>query len=127
VKRAKLQVYTAGAFSLNAHGTVLDNIGEAADVANAIYQTGAWPICPHTMGERFAGIWEQERCIDGTLEQMRRCDAVVMIANWLHSVGARDEQQEAIRLGMPVFYALPDGSLPQVFLDWLEEMDGVAA
>jgi hypothetical protein len=127
MNRATLQVYTAGSFSTNDHGTVSHNIGEAANVAGALYESGCWPICPHTMGERFAGIWSQPRCIDGTLEQMRRCDAVVMIANWVHSVGARGEQAEAIRLGMPVFYAHEDGSLPQVFLDWLEEMEGVAA
>jgi hypothetical protein len=127
VNRAMLQVYTAGAFSENAHGTISDNIGEAADVADAIYLAGAWPVCPHTMGERFAGIWEQQRCLDGTLEQMRRCDAVVMVANWEHSQGATAELAEANRLGMPIFLALPDGSLPPHFFAWLDDKEATVA
>lgn len=128
MNRAMLQVYCAGAFSRNPHGTVAENIDAAAKVADAVYSAGAWPVCPHTMGERWAGVWEQQRCLDGTLEQMRRCDAVVMVHNWPHSAGAKHENWVAqFECELPVFYALPDGSLPDEFFAWLEEKDGTVA
>lgn len=127
MNRAMIQTYVAGSFSANNHGTVAENIDAAAKVANAVYEAGAWPVCPHTMGERFAGVWEQQRCLDGTLEQMRRCDAVVLVANWLHSAGAKAECYDACNRGQPVFNALPDGSLPPEFFAWLDSQKGPVA
>ena len=39
----------------------------------------------------------------GTLELMRRCDAVVVIPGWEHSTGTKAEIDEAMRLEIPVF------------------------
>jgi hypothetical protein len=128
MNRAMLQVYVAGAHSAPTPEGIKANIDEAAIVAANVYAGGAWPACPHLLGERFVGKWEQQRCLDGTLEWMRRCDAIVMVHNWRQSLGATAEHEEAVRLGMPVFYAsAPEGYLPVEFWDWLKEQEGRAA
>jgi hypothetical protein len=51
---------------------------------------------------------------DGMLELMRRCDALVMMPAWASSKGARAEKEEALRMGLPVFF--------MVCGDWREDM-----
>jgi hypothetical protein len=47
----------------------------------------------------------------GTLELMRRCDAVILVHNWRDSAGSRAEVDEAKRLGIPVFGLAQSGTI----------------
>lgn len=69
-------------------------------------------LCPHAMTRNLDGTADDPYWLDATLELMRRCDAVLMLPSWEVSAGARGERAEALRLGMPVFYARHE------LLDW---------
>ena len=49
------------------------------------------------------GAHTDDQVLAGTMELLRRCDAVLCVGNWRDSVGARAEVEEARRLGLPVF------------------------
>ena len=44
--------------------------------------------------------------LEGDLEMLRRCDAVLVVPGWEKSSGTRAEIAEANACGIPVFYAL---------------------
>ena len=52
--------------------------------------------------------------MDGALEVVRRCDAVVCTDDWQRSVGARGEVNLAKELGLPTFYSIDEVK------NWLE-------
>ena len=46
--------------------------------------------------------------LEGDLEMMKRCDAVLMVPGWEKSQGAMIEYKVAINRGLPVFCSLVD-------------------
>ena len=60
----------------------------------------AFPVTPHLLG----GHGEPEYMYAGTLELMRRCDAVLALPRWDQSRGALAEVRAADRAQQPVFY-----------------------
>lgn len=105
-----LLVYVAGRFSAPTRAGVEANIAKAVDVALSVATAGAFPVTPHanTAHPDFEKLQPYEFWIDGTLELLRRCDAVLMVPGWEESRGARGEREEAQRLGKPVFDTLGD-------------------
>ncbi len=77
-------------------------------VAELVGKPKAMPVIPHsnTAHEHFEQCQPYQFWIDGTLELLRRCDAVILTDDWERSSGARGEAQEAHRLGMPVFHGV---------------------
>ena len=106
-------VYIAGKYRGPNGWAVAENIRAAERVGFAVAQLGAMPLIPHSNTANFDRTLDDKFWIDGTLELLRRCDAVIMVDGWEHSVGATGERTEAHRLGMPIFYNI--GQLS----DWL--------
>ncbi len=67
---------------------------------------GAYPIIPHSNTSHFDGLATDTFWLEGTLQLLRRCDAVLMAEDWERSSGSRAERIEALRLSIPVFYTL---------------------
>ncbi len=67
---------------------------------------GAYPIIPHSNTSHFDGLATDTFWLEGTMELLRRCDAVFLAEDWERSSGSRAERIEALRLGIPVFYTL---------------------
>jgi len=110
-------VYIAGPFRGRTRWDVMQNVRRAEEVALEVAQLGAMPLCPHTNTANFDGLITSQFWIDGTLELMRRCDAVVLVAGWRESEGTCGEVREAHRLKLPVF---PDGEVGKRALEsWL--------
>ena len=70
------------------------NITKGIEAAKAIWQAGAAAFCPHMC----AYFWnddapanEQTNYIEGDLEMIKRCDAVLALPGWVSSVGASAE------------------------------------
>lgn len=101
-------VYVAGPFRGRDGWAVHENIYRAESLARAVAALGAMPLTPHSIGAHMDGTETAEFWIEGTLELMRRCDAVIFTDDWQRSVGARGEHGEAIRLGLPRFFAIDD-------------------
>ena len=85
-----------------------ENIRRAAALALEVWKLGASCICPHLNTAFFEGAAPAETWLHGDLEQLRRCDAVLMTPDWLDSVGARAEAEFAQTHGIPVLLTLED-------------------
>ena len=96
-------VYIAGKYRGATAWEVEQNIRAAEDVAARVWAAGLVALCPHANSRHMEGVTSDENFLAGTLELMRRCDAVVLVPNWRDSEGARAEVAEADRLGLPVF------------------------
>lgn len=96
-------IYIAGKYRGPTAWAIEQNIRAAEEVAARVVQLGMMPLCPHSNTRHMDGLAHDEFFLAGTLELMRRCDAVLLVPNWRDSAGARAEVAEADRLGIPVF------------------------
>jgi hypothetical protein len=98
-------VYVAGKFRAPTHWGVVQNVRAAEAVALEVWRAGAAALCPHMNTANFEGAAPDGVWLMGTMEMLRRCDAIVMVPDWWDSIGAKLERDEAIRLGLPIFEA----------------------
>jgi nucleoside 2-deoxyribosyltransferase len=102
-------IYIAGKYRGPNAWAVEQNIRAAEEVAAKVWAAGLVALCPHANARHMLeGVCSEEHALAGTLELMRRCDAVVLVPNWRDSAGARAEVAEAMRLGLPIIYAWGD-------------------
>src|SRR5574338_1527454 len=123
-------IYIAGKYRGPNAWAVEQNIRAAEEVAARVWAAGMVALCPHPLPRHMSGLGDEQVFVDGTLELMRRCDAVVLVPNWRDSAGARAEVEEADRLGIPVFgreaYGYVDGVV-FAYQRWAETTDKFAA
>lgn len=81
-------------------------IHRAAVLAHQVWAAGFVALCPHLNTAPFQGSLDDAIWLEGDLELLRRCDAVLMTEDWRMSVGAQAEHDYAQAHGMPVFYTL---------------------
>lgn len=96
-------IYIAGKYRGPTPWAVEQNIRAAEDVAAKVIRAGHMPLTPHKNTAHMEGLADDAFFLEGTMELLRRCDAVLCVSNWRDSVGARAEVEEARRLGLPVF------------------------
>lgn len=88
---------------------VQQNVMEAMRIGLDVARTGAaFPIIPHANTMFFTGAAADAVWLEGDLEVMRRCDAVLLTSDWRRSSGARAEVDEAKRIGLPIFEDMPE-------------------
>jgi hypothetical protein len=102
-------VYIAGPFRGASAWDIENNIRRAEVVGFGVAQLGAAPVIPHTMYRFWDGTQTAQFWLDATMDLLRRCDAIVMCEGWEASEGSRAERQEALRMGLQVFYHEPGG------------------
>lgn len=107
-------VYIAGPFRGPNAWAVEQNIRRAEALALEVWKLGASVICPHTNTRFFDGALEDRVFLDGDLEMLKRCDAVLMTPDFLQSRGACAEREFATERNIRVFYDLP------ALAQWLE-------
>jgi len=103
-------VYVAGPYRSPTAWGVEQNIHAAMAAAAQVWAAGLAAVCPHANAARMEGVTTDANFLAGTLEMLRRCDAVLVIEGWKNSEGARGEVDEAVRLGLPVLYEWGDKS-----------------
>jgi len=96
-------VYVAGPFRGPTAWDIERNVRSAEELAFEVFQLGVMPMIPHANTRWFHGQGPDQFWLDGTLELLRRCDAMILTADWKRSTGARGERAEAERLSIPVF------------------------
>lgn len=101
-------VYVAGRYRAPTTWERERNIQQARLVGAEVAKLGAYPVIPHSNTSHFDGLADDQFWLDGTMEMLRRCDAVVLVVGWEQSSGTRAEKAEAERLGLPVFSTLDD-------------------
>lgn len=99
-----LVIYIAGPYRALTPWWQERNIRRAEEAAYNVWDCGHVALCPHTNSR-----WEYARVLDehwlaGTMELMRRCDAVLVLPAFEGSNGTKAEIAEAERLGKPVAY-----------------------
>ena len=99
-----LIVYVAGRFRGPTAWDIEKNVRAAEEVALAVAQAGAMPLCPHANTRFFSGQLDDDFWLTGTLALLARCDAVVLVPGWEASTGARGEVEHAEAHGIPVLY-----------------------
>lgn len=118
-------IYIAGKYRGPTAWAIEQNIRAAEDAAVKIWQAGMVAMCPHANSRHMEGVATDEHFLAGTLELMRRCDAVLLVNNWEDSVGARSEVDEANRLGLPIMHSGNGWTwLQKVLLRFREAPDG---
>ncbi len=104
-------VYVAGPYRAPTIREIEHNIAKAEDAGVTIVTLGAYPVIPHANTRAcFQGTATDGFFLEGTMELMRRCDAVLVIGD---SPGTRAEVREAEKLKIPVFEKRTD------LLKWL--------
>src|SRR4051794_21675202 len=96
-------VYLAGPYRAATEWELIQNIRNAEGLALQVWQSGAACICPHKNTALFGGAADDSVWLEGDLEMMRRCDAVLCTDDWQRSVGAIEEVRVAKEVGIPVF------------------------
>jgi hypothetical protein len=101
-------VYIAGPFRGANAWLVEQNIRKAEALALEVWKLGAAVICPHTNTRFFDGAAPDAVWLEGDLEILSRCDAVLMVEGWEQSQGAVAESVFATDKGIRVFTSLAD-------------------
>lgn len=101
-------VFVAGPYRSSSEWGVFKNIRNAETLALALWNMGLAVICPHKNTERFGGAAPDQLWLDGSLEMVRRSDAVACVPNWEQSEGARGEVELARQSGIPVFFSIDE-------------------
>jgi hypothetical protein len=114
-------IYIAGPYRAKTEWDLVQNIRRAETLALAVWKLGAACICPHKNTALFGGAADDSVWLEGDLEMLRRCDAVLCTDDWQRSEGARNEVAAAQRLGIPVLYTLTE------FETWLRAKPRPAA
>ena len=96
-------IYIAGKYRDKYPYQIQYHIDCAKELAMQVWKAGDAAICPHLNSAHFEGLNTEQHFIDGTLELMRRCDAVLLVPDWGTSEGTLGEIAEAERLGIPVY------------------------
>lgn len=102
VARKKV-IYVAGPFRGPSAWAVQQNVMAAMAVALEVWRMGAVALCPHSNTMFFDQAAPDDVWLDGDLELLRRCDALVTTPDWRRSSGATAEVQFAVDHDIPVF------------------------
>jgi len=102
VERKKV-IYIAGKYRDKHEWNVVQNIRKAEALAIKVWKKGMVALCPHKNTSLMGGACLDNVWMDGDLELLRRCDAVLLVDNWKESPGAGDEVTFAMMLGIPIF------------------------
>jgi hypothetical protein len=96
-------IYIGGPLSADTPLERHRNIERARDLGFLVARAGGYPVIPHlNTGQEFFGtLDENELWIPGTMELLRRCDALVLTDDWDCSKGAKQERAWAHAVTMP--------------------------
>ena len=100
-------IYIAGPYRAKTKEAVDLNIAVARRIGIAAIKRGWMPLIPHSntgnmehLVERPDSFW-----LEGTMELMLRCDAVLLCPGWMESLGTIAEIDKAKKEGIPVYYS----------------------
>lgn len=101
-------VYILGPYRASTEWEVTQNIRRAEAAALAVWSMGMCALCPHKNTAYFGGAADDSIWIEGGVELVRRCDAVLCIDGWERSAGSQVEHRAAVAAGVPVYLSLEE-------------------
>lgn len=103
--KGKMKIaYIAGPYRAGRGRTVLMNIRSAELIAIRYWILGYAVICPHLNTAFLDGIVLDDQFLKADLEFVKKCDVIVMMPNYLDSIGAIGELDLAKKLGKEIIY-----------------------
>ncbi len=96
-------LYIAGPYRSATEWGVEQNIARAEAIALACWRKGWAVFCPHKNTAHFGGAADDRVWLQGDLEILSRCDALLAIPGWEKSEGAKRELLFAENLGIPTY------------------------
>ena len=120
-------VYVAGPYRASTPWGVEQNIRRAEEAAVLVHRAGMFAVCPHANSRHMEGVADDAHFLAGTMEMLRRCDAVLLIDGWKDSIGSCAEEVEAAHLGLPIFGRFDSSSAMLSLVRWREACDQVEA
>lgn len=108
-------IYIAGPYRGANNWEIHQNVNRASALALEVWKLGHAALCPHANTAHFQFACEDKVFLDGDLELLKRCDAVLLTPDWMKSEGAKAEATFADDNDLPVFLTL--GGLKY----WLEK------
>jgi len=109
-------IYIAGKFSAPDQWQRARNIRAAENMAFGVACMGAMPLNPLANTGNFFGTLTEEFWYEGTLELLKRCDAMILVPGWEDSKGVREEIRYAHGANLPIFNRVDE------LKTWLVEM-----
>jgi hypothetical protein len=112
-------LYISGQYNAPTFEGISKNIMEARKVAVNLWEQGFSVLCPHMNTAHFEVDTQKvthEDWLQGDLEMLLRCDAIIMLPDWEESAGAKIELNCAEQYKIPVYY-WPDH--PEI--SWFEQ------
>lgn len=95
-------VYIAGPYRAATEALVFANILKSRDAAIFLWRAGFAPICPHLNSLLMGGVVTDSDFLQGDIELLARCDAILLLADWNSSEGASGERNFAVRERIPL-------------------------
>lgn len=96
-------IFIAGPYRANTHHQLHQNIEAARQAAEVCWRQGWAVICPHLNSQFISGIMDEERFLEGYKAILARCDAILLMADWMRSEGARAEYDVARHCGLDIY------------------------
>ncbi len=101
-------IYVAGPYKGYNHHDILQNILNASRLSIECWKKGWAVICPHKNTAGFDACQTiditDDTWIQGDIEILKRCDAIIMTHDWKDSIGATKEHNIAKERNMEVYY-----------------------
>jgi hypothetical protein len=101
-------VYIAGPFRAHTAWGIAENVRAAERLGLEVCKLGLMALIPHANTAHFHGELTEDFFLDGTMELLRRSDAVMLLPDWGKSIGTVREVSEAKKLEIPVFQEIED-------------------
>jgi Domain of unknown function (DUF4406) len=99
-------IYVAGPYRSTQESKSQDeNIENAKAVAIKLWDQGHAVVCPHTNSGDFDKECKltDDQWLAGTIDLLRRCDAMVLVPGWKSSVGTQGEVEFAKSHNIPIY------------------------
>ena len=97
-------VFISGPYRADSIYGIVQNIRKAEAVALKYWLGGCAVICPHKNSSLLDGAAPDSVWLEGDLEILGRCDAIVMMRGWQNSEGATAELHYATLQGLEIIY-----------------------
>lgn len=108
--------YIAGPYRADNPRKILENIRAAEAVAIEVWKSGNVALCPHLNSRFMDGICDDFVFLEGAIELMKRCDAVILVPGWEKSKGALAEVEMARKLNIHVYDRAITKTIPTIKL-----------
>jgi nucleoside 2-deoxyribosyltransferase len=99
-------VYVAGPYRNPSNWEIHRNIFVAETLAFEVWKAGMCALSPHLNTAHFQYALPDEVWLQGDLEMLRRCDALIVTMGWENSAGTRAEVAFAKSHDIPVFFTI---------------------